>query len=105
MIILDKDGYPTAEYLEFIRTYNPKDMPIMVFIETILKRGWWMPEWGFILRRKYGDHRSLELHTGGWSGNEEIIMAMKGNIYLIHHPMKFKQWRAGGHFYFEISLK
>ena len=99
--LLDSDGYPTDEYLEFIRGYTDETMDIMDFID-ILSDGWWMPSWGFRLHRKYEGKIKLELHTGGWSGNEEIIREILSNISLTHFKMRYVKWTAGGHYYFEI---
>ena len=101
-ILLDNDGYPTDEYLEWIRNYTCDQMPIMDFINRL---EWHFYDWGFILRNKYKGIRKLELHTGGWSGNEEIITAITGNIHLTHFKMRYSKWMAGGHYYFEINLK
>ncbi len=101
MNLLDEEGYPTDEWLEFIRNYTPDKMPILVFIDT-LADGWHFGDWGFRLYRRYRGRRRLELHTGGWSGNEEIIEAIKGNMYLTHFKMRHVKWRIGGHYYFEI---
>jgi len=100
--LLDINGYPTEEYLQFIRDYTPELMPIMDFV-AILQHGWYFDDWGFRLHRKYAGKRKLELHTGGWSGNEEIISAIKSNIYLTHFSMQYVKWYTGGHFYFEIN--
>ena len=103
-ILLNNDGYPTDEYLKFIEEYTPDKMPIMDFVE-VLREGWYFDDWGFKLKRKYRDVRKLELHTGGWSGNEDIIEAIISNIYLTHFSMMYIKWYAGGHFYFEITDK
>lgn len=87
--LLDEDGYPTQDWLDFIREYKPdKSLPIMSFIQGMLIDGWWMPEWGFRLHRQYAGKRKLELHTGGWSGNEEVIREIKSNIWLTHGEMQ-----------------
>lgn len=103
--LLDNEGYPTEEYLKFIREYNPCVMPIMNFVEGILQDGWYMSDWGFVLRKAYKGKRKLELHTGGWSGNEDTIQAILSNHWLTYNTMKYVQWRTGGHYYFEINLK
>lgn len=100
--ILDDEGYPTDEYLDFIRGYKPGDDVSFIDFINIIKDSWWMSEWGFILRRRYGGKRRLELHTGGWSGNEMIIGAIKSNMYLTHFKMRYVMWKAGGHYYFDI---
>lgn len=99
--LLDNEGYPTEEYLDAIADFNMND-DIMEFID-ILKEGWWMPDWGFKLHRKYRGKVKLELHTGGWSGNEEIIREIIDNMYLTYFKMRYVKWTAGGHYYFEIT--
>ena len=44
----------------------------------------------------------LELHTLGWSGNEDIIQALKQNF--IFWSMNWDMSRRGGHYYFTIKL-
>lgn len=99
---LDAEGYPTEEYLEFIRNFHPREIPYSVFL-AVLQDGWNFSEWGFVLHRKYRNIQKLVLHTGGWSGNEEIIEAIKSNIFLTHFTMKYCMWKIGGHYYFEIK--
>ncbi|HBE41221.1 MAG TPA: hypothetical protein DDW27_08465 [Bacteroidales bacterium] len=101
--LLDIGGYPTDEYLEFIRDYEPKQMPVFEFVDTILRNGWYFDDWGFVLHRKYKGKRKLELHTGGWSGNEEIIDVILSNMYLTYFEMRYVMWRVGGHYYFDLS--
>lgn len=104
--LLDFEGYPTKEWLEYIRNYKPnEDLPIISFIEMILIDGWWMPDWGFIFHRAYKGKRKLELHTGGWSGNEETMRAILSNMWLTHFQMRYIMWRTGGHYYFEVLVK
>lgn len=102
-VLHDNTGYPTKEFLDFIKGYTPKVMPIFDFL-TVLKDEWYASSWGFKLhsKYKYGKKRKLELHTGGWSGNEELIRAIKTNPYLTSFTMKYVSWKTGGHFYFEI---
>jgi hypothetical protein len=44
----------------------------------------------------------LELHTGGWSGNEDLIEALE------NHELFWMMWwwktERGGHYYFEIDF-
>ncbi len=51
--------------------------------------------------REYGKVcMKLELHTGGWSKNEEIITAMKKcGLFLF-----WTKSEAGGHYYFSMPL-
>ena len=104
-VLLDVNGYPTEEWLQFLRGYQPYDsMPLLKFVSEILPKGWYMADWGFVLHRKYKGKIKLELHTGGWSGNEEVISAILSNIWLTHFQMQYVMWKAGGHYYFDISV-
>jgi len=100
-VLLDVNGYPTEEWLEFIRNYIPDNsLPLLKFVSEILPKGWYMADWGFVLHRKYRGKQKLELHTGGWSGNEEVISAILSNK---HFKMQYVMRKAGGHYYFEIT--
>lgn len=101
--LLDKDGYPTDEYLKFIRDFKENTMPIMDFIKLVCEN-WHHGDIGYSLYKCKGKHK-FTLHTLGWSGNEEIIREIINNIYLTHCYMKYYQWRIGGHYYFEIKQK
>lgn len=106
---LDENGYPTEELLSWIENYHPdKDIPIREFITKVLPEVWAYAQWGVRFQeipetlgsKKCG---TLELHTGGWSGNELIIRAIKENILLTHGYMQYRMWKAGGHYYFDIQ--
>ncbi len=98
----DVDGYPTKELLEWIESYDPQVLPFEDFAK-MLRRCWWMADWGFKLKRKRSGKRILELHTGGWSGNEDIIDALRKNIFFF--PMTWRKTYAGGHYYFSIPCE
>jgi hypothetical protein len=100
---LDDEGYPTDEYLKFIREYKHETMPIMEIIELICEN-WNHGSMGYYLSKKYRGKRTFILHTLGWSGNESIINAIVANIWLTHFKMRYVKWRTGGHYYFEIHV-
>ena len=102
---LDNDGYPTDEFLE--RIGKLEVIPdIWEFIDEI-QEAWWMADWGFRLTKPYRTkddkyrHRTLELHTGGWSGNESIIYALKNSMLW---AMYWRKTIRGGHYYFKIPI-
>lgn len=85
------NDYPTDDELKAIEDWrNFKDLDgWMELIESC----WHWPDWGFIKKKK-----RYELHTGGWSGNEEIIGAMmRNNIMWV---LYWRQSASGGHFVF-----
>lgn len=89
----DKDGYPTEETLQFIQDY--KDLNWQSLIDFILAAWYWLDyaKW---------EPPDLELHTGGWSGNESIISALQENfVFWGLHWMKSER---GGHFYFRVKV-
>ena len=87
------DGYPTEEELDKIRNwsivYREDIHEALEYIQTI----WWSASSLFI---KQDD--IYNLHTGGWSGNEEIIHAMKYNIFL--WMFSWYSSKRGGHYEF-----
>jgi hypothetical protein len=95
----DKDGYPTKKELEKIKNWDILNNDIQEFLEYI-RSIWRTPDWGFSLKGKR--ILKLELHTGGWSGNEEIMYALQHN-YLFW-GLYWRKSLTGGHYYFRIKL-
>ena len=89
------EEYPTEEELEKIRKWDVvKDpMGLIAFIKGL----WKYPDY-FVVKGKRVI--KLELSTGGWSGNEDIIGALREN------EMFFLLWWQksimGGHYFFRI---
>ncbi|NMB64129.1 MAG: hypothetical protein GYA16_04585 [Spirochaetes bacterium] len=71
--MMDDNGYPTEEELKKIQTWNVNSLEeyhkFMAYIHSL----WHWPEYF----RHDGD--TYTLSTGGWSGNEDIIIAMASN--------------------------
>lgn len=90
-VALDDEGYPTTEALQFIESYDLKHGAegLVNFIGEI----WYHGDWGFIR-----DGNKLELHTGGWSGNEDIIRALRPTWFW---TLCWESERRGGHYYFD----
>ncbi len=104
-IRLDDDGYPTEEWLQYLRTYQPKDSGQLIrFIKDYLIPGWWMSERQAQLTKRDDGSYGLSLHTGGWSGNEDTIHTIMSNVWLTQAYMKYTMWKTGGHFFFEIPI-
>lgn len=88
---MDKHGYPEDHELDKIKSW-PYDDPLGLiwYIEDL-----WKYEEYFSF-----DDNNLELHTGGWSGNEDIIEALQSTMFW-----KF-YWvisRRGGHYFFKLK--
>ena len=96
----DKDGYPTEEELMVIEKWDVTKHPVQDLLEHI-EECWWEPGWGFAVRGKRV--LRLDLHTGGWSGNETIIGALQTN--RLFWALYWQKSRSGGHYTFRIPLK
>jgi len=95
-----ENDYPTEAELRRIREWRVDKKSMFDFLGYI-KSLWWCAERGFVCKGK--KVLKLELHTGGWSGNEDIIHALKEN----KSHFWFFYWQKsvrGGHYYFRIPL-
>ena len=90
--IIDTDGYPTQEALLKVSRFDAvKDIDGFLNLIRLL---WSYPD-RFVLRGN-----TLYLSTGGWSGNENVIEAMKHNFFFF---VAHKKWLRGGHYWFDIK--
>jgi hypothetical protein len=96
--LFDEDGYPLEATLITIENWDcvgrKNRVAFMEYIQTV----WWAADWGF--HRPKSDQGFWRLSTGGWSGNEDIIRAMRMN-YLFW-SLCFVQERRGGHYTFDL---
>ena len=89
------DGYPEDEELKRIELWDREQgfNKLLDYVGTI-----W--HWGEPWFKKI-DERHYKLSTGGWSGNEDIIAALKANENMFW-MFCWQESRRGGHFKFEI---
>ena len=88
------DEYPTDEELEAIRLYEGDAAGMFELLKPI---------WHWGIRDEWIDGSRLFLATGGWSGNESIIEALKGNF--VFWMMNWYQSRRGGAYWFRFDRK
>jgi hypothetical protein len=96
--LLDDDGYPTDEFLEKIKTWDYKD-GFDELLEFAMEGHIYPNYWS---REKIDGKSVWKISTGGWSGNESIIQALKQNA--IFWMVCWVQSRRGGHYIFECKL-
>jgi hypothetical protein len=96
-----KKDYPTNKELKIIEDWDFTKQSVKNFLDFI-KKIWNWANVGFYQLKGKRILR-LELHTGGWSGNEDIIVAIQNNelFWLICWQKSVR----GGHYYFRIPLK
>ena len=85
---LNKDGYPTAAAERRIRQWDGMDADnCLDFVASL----WKWPDWGvsrtlkpeeaLLVHAEEGDHY-LRFATGGWSGNEDLLVALDANLLV-----------------------
>jgi hypothetical protein len=93
---MDKDGYPDEKELTTIINWDALKDPIglISYIQDI---------WAYADYFYYDfDTGRLEMHTAGWSGNEDIMEALRSNdMFWALYWMRSKR---GGHYYFHVKI-
>jgi len=99
---VDDDGYPTDEALELLSSWkfdNENVYQFITLLETLWKYG------GFYISIETNEDgksfKCLNLHTYGWSGNEDIIEYLRGNAMF--WSMAWYTSKRGGHYKFDLS--
>lgn len=87
--MMDADGYPTEQELEYIRSFDVINNDWEELMQHIQDNCWHLGERFF-----YKHEKEWIAITGGWSGNEEIIGSLKENImfWMLH----WKESHRGG---------
>jgi len=94
------ERYPTEEELKKIEEWDYKNIiDLAYFIQSI----WWMGEdlatISEIKEDEFGrKYRMLKLVTGGWSGNEDILVALQKN-QMVNMLAWQSSFRGGLHIY------
>ena len=104
--LLDEHGYPTIEALDYIKNWqiiwdhdsNETKMghlrndyqALIDYVKSI----WYYDD---AINQEDG---LVEIHTVGWSGNEEIIEELKKTQFWM---MKHQATQTGGHYYFLLG--
>lgn len=86
--------YPTEDYLEKIRQWVVPDVEIFRQFMEDIKHHWQYADSGYWEQ----DGDKYTLHTAGWSGNEDLISAMRDNemFWMLY----WESHRRGGHYVF-----
>lgn len=92
--------YPSDIVLERIKNFDVFEEDIKKLLDLI-ENEWEFADVGYIKTYSENGKNILELHTGGWSGNEEIIDALMEN-FAFWGAYWWKTER-GGHYWFEIK--
>ena len=95
--MLDENNYPDEASLKAIKEWDILKQGISGLLELITENTNWADRQIHITGKKV---IRFEYHTGGWSGNEDVIEALEQNSFW------FLFWQKsirGGHYYFKIE--
>ncbi len=102
----DAEGYPTEETLKTIREWPSGRGWAFLDLMEYVRRVWKYGEPYFNSQDTVDDlfpdtpTKRYAISTGGWSGNEDIIGALKEN--RLFWAMCWMEERRGGHYIFEL---
>lgn len=87
--------YPSKEELQKVIDWKNDPMGLIEYIKQL----WKYDDKGVRITGK--KVIKVELHTFGWSGNEDIIEALQVNMFWFLYWQKSKR---GGHYYFRFRV-
>ena len=96
--MLDENNYPDEKSLEEIKTWDLLSHGVDDFLDLIEDNTYWADRQ---TERSGKNVIHYVYHTGGWSGNEDVIQAMRQN-YLFW-AISWEKSTRGGHYYFKIK--
>ena len=96
--LLDDNGYPTDDLLDFIERFDYRDGWIKLM--DIIYDCWFGPS--YFSKTEENGYMVYDLSTGGWSGNEDLIAALQSNHMF--WAMNWYSSRRGGHYEFKVKL-
>ena len=96
--MLDKDNYPDKKSLKEIEKWDIIEQGVQGLLDLV-EENTNVPDWSFSITGKKVLH--FEYHTGGWSGNEDVISALERNPLFF--ALYWKKSVRGGNYYFKIK--
>jgi len=96
--MLDDNNYPDEESLKQIKEWDILTQGIEGLLNLIEDNTNWADRQ---ISRTGKRVIRYEYHTGGWSGNEDVIGALRHNF--LFWSMYWERSTRGGHYYFRIT--
>jgi hypothetical protein len=95
----DEDGYPTEHALDMIAKWDWRHTDECF---QFVRKMW---QWNKMLWIQIDDGETItyDISTGGWSGNESLVMALRENHVI--WMFTWVQSKRGGHYIFELPYK
>lgn len=104
-IRMDAEGYPTESFLEDIEVYKTTTVKGWRDLMSVIEGAWAYRDWGWSTEAIHEGNDAgrirYKISTAGWSGNESLISALKGNTGFFWAQF-WESHRRGGHYTFVI---
>lgn len=97
--MLDKDGYPDEQDLIKIKEWDLLKQGVDGLLDLVEENTNWADRQ---IERTGKRVIRYVYHTGGWSGNEDVIEALRLNFMF--WSMYWLKTTRGGHYYFKIKI-
>lgn len=103
---LDQYGYPPEEWLASIRDARPTMAEAAQWMretlpDLVANVGYGRVTMDFFPQAQHSVHE-LRIATGGWSGMEDLMSAVMGNIALVYY---WQSTHRGGLYVFQVPVK
>lgn len=96
--MLDEDNYPDEASLKEIKEWDILEQGVRGLLDLVKENTNWADRQIYIRGKKV---LYFEYHTGGWSGNEDVIDALQRNT--LFWWMCWQKSTRGGHYYFKTD--
>lgn len=96
--VLGEDGYPTDVELDRIKGWDGITQADGIALMDYVRARWQYAKIGYWTEIEDRDgSRFYEIHTGGWSGNEDLASALQDSLLGL---MALQSYHRGGHYLF-----
>lgn len=93
--MLDQHGYPTEETLETIEKWDYISTGPVPLLEYVVEN------WNYGIHESWFKAETFSLATGGWSGNEDVLEALRNNF--LFWAMHWDSSHRGGKVVFHLT--
>ena len=96
--MLDENNYPDEASLKAIKEWDILRLGVLGLLDLIEENTNWASRQ---IERSGKRVIRYVYHTGGWSGNEDVIESLRRNF--LFWSMYWQKTTRGGHYYFKID--
>lgn len=96
--MLDENFYPDEKSLKEIKEWDILKQGVQGLLDLVAENTNWADRQIYVTGKRV---IRFEYHTGGWSGNEDVIDALHRNFPF--WSLFWEKSTRGGHYYFKIK--